>query len=296
MKHIVKPCRFDYNTNKQIIEDLIKEYPFLNVQVIGRSALGRGIFALNLGNNKNSVVYVGTVHGCEWITGLILFLFTERLCHSLKYTRLLCSVDIKKAFGQLGVTIIPCLNPDGAEISVHGIRGAKSMGSFVSSFTDSDCLSWRANALGVDINRNFRPLKETVTGEKEKYIPSPSLYPGEYPESEAETKTFTRLCRMTGFRQCLSLHTGDEEISFIHTENEPSQISMMAKILACSCNYSLNERERGPSPYGLRDWFAKEFGHPAFEIGAGKNEKPPYSDLFDLYEQLEETLTLFALM
>ncbi len=294
MKHIVKPCNYDYNTNKQIIEDLIKEYPFLNVQIVGRTALGRGIFSLNVGNTKNSVIYVGAVHGCQWLTSLILLLFTERLCHSVKHSHLLCSVDIRKAFSQLGVTVIPCLNPDGAEISVHGVRGARSMGSFVSSFTDGDRLSWKANAMGVDINHNFGKGRQ-LAQEKGIFAPSPALFGGEYPESEAETKAFTRLCRMVNFRQCLSLHTGGGEISLIHTENEPAQCSMMAKILACSCNYSLNERD-GSSPWGLRDWFAKEFSRPAFEIGIGDEEKPSAEKLCSLYEQIEEALTIFALM
>lgn len=299
MKHIVKPCNFDYNTNKQIIEDLIKEYPFLNVQIVGRSALGRGIFSLSVGNTKNSVVYVGAVHGCEWLTSLILLLFTERLCHSVKYNHLLCSVDIRKAFTQLGVTVIPCLNPDGAEISVHGTKGAKSMGSFVSSFTDGDRLLWKANAMGVDINRNFGPSFETArqfAQEKGVFAPSPSLFCGEYPESEAETRTFTRLCRMVGFRQCLSLHSGGEEISFIHMENEAVQSSMMAKILACSCNYSLDEMENDFFSWGLRDWFINEFSRPAFELGIGREEKPSAENLYSLYEEIEEALTIFALM
>lgn len=299
MKHIVKPCNFDYNTNKQIIEDLIKEYPFLNVQVVGRTALGRGIFSLSVGNTKNSVIYVGAVHGCEWLTSLILLLFTERLCHSVKYSHLLCSVDIRKAFTQLGVTVIPCLNPDGAEISVHGVKGAKSMGSFVSSFTDGDRLLWKANAMGVDINHNFGPSADETrqfAQEKGIFAPSPSLFGGEYPESEAETKALTRLCRMVNFRQCLSMHLGDEEISFRHTENEPAQSSMMAKILACSCNYSLNERENSFSHWGLRDWFINEFSRPAFEMGVGKEEKPSSEKLYSLYEEIEETLTIFALM
>ena len=31
MDRIVKPTVFDYNTNKQLIEGLVKEYPFLKV-------------------------------------------------------------------------------------------------------------------------------------------------------------------------------------------------------------------------------------------------------------------------
>lgn len=299
MEYIVKPCVFDYNTYKKIIEDLIKEYPFLNVQVIGRTALGRGIFSLNTGNNKNSVIYVGAVHGCQWLTSLILLLFTERLCHSIKYSHLLCSVDIKKAFGQLGVTLIPCLNPDGAEISVHGIKGAKSMGSFVSSFSYEDRLKWKANAMGVDINRNFGAswnLTRQIEEEKGIASPSPSFFGGEYPESEAETKALTRLCRIHNFRQCLDLHCGGEEIYWKYGENEPAQSSMMAKILACSSCCALNESDETAEHSGIKNWFIKEFSRPAFSMITGKEENPLPEELYSIYERIEEALTVFALM
>lgn len=299
MEYIVKPCAFDYNTNKKIIEDLIKEYPFLNVQVIGRTALGRGIFSLNIGNNKNSVIYVGSVHGCEWLTSLVLLLFTERLCHSVKYSHLLCSVDIKKAFGQLGVTVIPCLNPDGTEISVHDLKGAKSMGSFVSSFSYEDRLKWKANAMGVDINRNFGAswhLSRQLEEENGICSPSPFFFGGEYPESEAETKALTRLCRMQTFRQCMALHCGGEEIYWKYGQNEPAQSSMMAKILACSSSYTLSEKEELSSHGGIKDWFIKEFSRPAFTMTIGKGENPLPEELYSIYERIEEALTVFALM
>ena len=131
MNYIVKPRTFDYNTNKEIIEELILEYPFLSAELVGRTALGRGIFSLSIGNQDNSVIYAGAFHGSEWITSLALMLFAERLCHSIKHYHLLCGVDMKRALTQLGVTIIPCVNPDGVEIATHGKESAKNLKSFI---------------------------------------------------------------------------------------------------------------------------------------------------------------------
>ena len=155
MEYIVKPTVFDYNTNLRIFEELTAEFSFLKPQIQGRTALGRGIFSLTIGNEKNSVLLAGGFHGSEWLTSLALYLFTERLCRSISEGNLLCSVDIKKAFTQLGVTVIPCVNPDGTEIAVHGIDGAKGLKKFVSSIECEDYRKWNANALGVDINHNF---------------------------------------------------------------------------------------------------------------------------------------------
>ena len=289
MKYTVTPCDFDYNTNKRIIEDLIREYPFIKVKIIGRTAIGRSIFALSVGNTKNCGVYVGSVRGSDGLSGLILLLFIERLSCAIKNNRSLASVNIRKALALSGVTVIPCLNPDGREIFIHGIKGAKRMGSFVSSFyNNKEAPEWNANAMGVDINLNFMPC-DTV---KRKFLnPAPSLYCGDYPESEAETGSFTRLCRLSGFRQCMEIFWGDREIFYKSDEEEPVSSQMMAKILSCSSSVPLNY-EKSTDHSGLTDWFIREFRRPAFSVGTGGSVEK----LFETYSLLEEVLTVFALL
>ncbi|MBQ7295161.1 MAG: gamma-D-glutamyl-meso-diaminopimelate peptidase [Clostridia bacterium] len=300
MNYIVKPCTYDYNTNKSIIEELISEYPFINAELCGRTALGRGIFSLNIGNPDNSVIYAAAFHGSEWLTSLVLLLFTERLCRSIKEGRLLCGVDMKRALTQLGVTIIPCVNPDGVEIAVHGKKSAKNLSAFVGSIPCEDYRKWNANAMGVDINHNFNAGWHTLRQmEEENGIHSPSSrqYGGAYPESEAETKALTRLCRIKQFRQCMALHSQGEELYWQYGEKTSAQSDMMAKILADSCSYQLIKNSGLASHGGFKDWFIDEFHRPGFtlEIGKGENPLPP-SELYEIYSKIEEALTLFSLM
>lgn len=300
MNYIVKPRLFDYNTNKEIIEELILEYPFLSVELCGRTALGRGIFSLNIGNQDNSVIYAGSFHGSEWITGLTLLLFAERLCYSIKHSKLLCGVDMKRALSQLGVTIIPCANPDGVEIATHGEAGALSLSGFVSKLGCEDYSKWNANALGVDINHNFNAgWKELRRMEEEKGIcgPAPRQYAGAYAESEAETKALTRLCRIKQFRQCMALHAQGEELYWQYGDYSPAQSSMMAKILADSCSYTIVTNAGLASHGGFKDWFISELKRPGFTMEIGKGENPlPVSQLYEIYSRIEEALVLFALM
>lgn len=300
MNYIVKPHLFDYNTNKEIIEELILEYPFLSVELCGRTALGRGIFSLNIGNQDNSVIYAGGFHGSEWITSLTLFLFTERLCHSIKHNKLLCGVDMKRALSQLGITIIPCVNPDGTEIAVHGATTAGTLSSFVASLGCDDYNKWNANAMGVDINHNFNAgWKALRQMEEEKGIhgPAPRQFGGAYPESEAETKALTRLCRIKQFRQCMALHAQGEELYWQYGDYSPPQASMMAKILADSCSYTLVTNAGLASHGGFKDWFISEMKKPGFTMEIGKGENPlPVSELYEIYARIEEALVLFALM
>ena len=115
---------FDYEKSKHMIEDLLKKYPFLSADVVGRTCIGRGIFALSVGNRRNRVLLAGGFHGSEWLTCLVLFRFAERLCSCIEKKETLCSVDVSRAFSELGAVIIPCVNPDGTEIAVHGPQGA----------------------------------------------------------------------------------------------------------------------------------------------------------------------------
>ena len=299
MYNIIKPVTFDYNTNKQYIEELIKEYPFLSAEICGRSALGRGIFSLSVGNRQNSVIIAGGFHGSEWLTCLAVLLFCERLCHSIKNNELLCGVDIKRAFSQLGLTVIPCVNPDGTEIAVHGPGSARAMHNFVRNIPCEDYSKWNANAMGVDINHNFNAGWHTLRQmEQEQGIigPSMSKFSGDYPESEPETKALTRLCRVRNFRQCLAVHSQGEEIYWHYGESTPPQSSMMAKILADSCDYALAEPGGLASHGGFKDWFIEEMKKPGFTIEIGKGENPlPIKDLYKIYARIEEMFTLFCL-
>ncbi|MBQ4348265.1 MAG: gamma-D-glutamyl-meso-diaminopimelate peptidase [Clostridia bacterium] len=300
MNYIVKPCTYDYNTNKRIIEELISEYPFINAELCGRTALGRGIFALNIGNRDNCVVYAAAFHGSEWLTSLVLLLFTERLCRSIKDGRLLCGVNMKRALTQLGVTIIPCVNPDGVEIAVHGTDSAKNLKGFVKGIKCEDYSKWNANAMGVDINHNFNAGWHTLRQMEEEqgiHSPSPRQFGGTYPESEAETKALTRLCRIRQFRQCMALHSQGEELYWQYGENTPPQADMMAKILADSCSYQLISNSGLASHGGFKDWFIDEFHRPGFTLEIGKGENPlPASELYEIYCGIEEARTLFSLM
>lgn len=300
MSHIVKPTEFNYSTNLKLFEELTAKFPFLKPEIQGRTALGRGIFSLSLGNPKNSVLIAGGFHGSEWLTCLELYLFAERLCTHIAERTSLCGIDVEKAFSMLGVTIIPCVNPDGTEIAVKGVEGAKGLKSFVSSAGCENYSKWNANALGVDINHNFNAGWDKLRQlEREEGIDAPSSrrYGGKYPESEAETKALTRLCRLRRFRSAMAIHSQGEELFWRYGENTPKNSAMMAKIIADSCSYKLVDNDGLYSHGGFKDWFIEEFALPGFTMEIGKGENPlPTGQLYEIYGRIEEALLLFCLM
>ncbi len=280
MNSIIKPVPTDYTTYLFYIEELIRDFPFLNAEIQGRTAVGRGIFSLSLGNRRNSVIIAGGFCGSEMITVNMLLLFAESLSRCVKYGRQLWGVDVKRALTHLGVTLIPCVNPDGCEIYLKGFEGAKSLRHYASLRTAETGFA-DGNAMGVDLKKNFFPTSD---------FPERNIT-GQYKESEAETKALTRLCRNKSFRSCLSLESGDR-LLLRHGDNPQSV--MMAKILAdsCSCTYRNAELQEGFS-----QWFSQSLHKPAFTIKEGKGNNPlPVDSLYNHYAKLEEALLLFCLM
>ena len=53
-----------YNSNvlRQNLRDLIKQYPFLNIQTSGNSILGEDIFVIKLGKGPKQVFYSAAIH------------------------------------------------------------------------------------------------------------------------------------------------------------------------------------------------------------------------------------------
>lgn len=297
MNRIVKPTVFDYSTNKQLIEDLVKEYPFLRTDISGRTVLGRGIFSFSLGSLHNSVIIAGGFDGSDGTSPLLLYMFIEDVCRSIKEKRELCGVNIRRALSQLGITVIPSVNPDGREISLYGSDGAKALRKFVSSLGCDDPYLWQSNARGVDIRRNFgRDFDAFRRKAEEKGIssPSPSDFPGEYPESEGETKALTRLCRVRSFRQCLAVSSGSEALISAPDNHALPESELMSKIIAQGCSYPLLQTE-DESICGLPSWFSKEFRRPAFELKAGESDGT-YESCEEIYERVKEAFTVFSLM
>jgi len=74
------PC---YANIRRAACELRETYPFVKVFPIGKSVLGRSIYAFGIGELYHGALYVGGVHGMEWLTTLLLFRFTEDLLRAI---------------------------------------------------------------------------------------------------------------------------------------------------------------------------------------------------------------------
>ena len=135
-------------------------YPFLELQTIGNSVLGRSIRAIKFGNGTKEILYVGSTHSNEWITTPLLMKFLENLSKSYVNNVNIFGINPKELFNSVSLYIVPMLNPDGVDLvtgllteNTWGYRNAQRISN---NFPDIPFPNgWKANIEGVDLNLQF---------------------------------------------------------------------------------------------------------------------------------------------
>lgn len=285
----------DYNTRKEIIDNLCKSFPFIKHSQLGKSACGRSIDFLHIGNTKNRVLYCGGFHGSEYQTILALLKFTEDCAFSMKKEIKLGGYKVCDFLKIRGLTIVPCVNPDGVEIALNGSKSAKNYCELVGSLTDNTS-KWQANARGVDINHNFnagwcklkrRELSMNING------PAPTRFGGKHPESEPETKALVNFCKHIDFERAIAFHSQGREIYCSFGRHTPVLSFRLASVFSQASGYNIAFPEDIATGGGFKDWFIEKFRRPALTIEMGLGENPlPLSDFEKEYEILLSILCL----
>lgn len=268
--------------------------------VISKSLCGRDIDCIQIGSKENMVLLSGAYHGLEWLTSLLLLKFINELGMSIKNNTSISDIMVKDFMENRGIIIVPCVNPDGVEISLNGVSAAGEYSKLVESVCNDTTHKWQANARGVDINHNFDAgwlalhdleISNNITG------PAPTRYGGEYPESEPETKAITNLCRKNNFRHALAFHSQGEEIYWRYGDDMSEKSELIARVFSASSGYKMSEPEGLAVGGGFKDWFISEFKKPAFTIEIGKGQNPlPITQLESIYKQLQEMLVISVII
>lgn len=281
----------DYAKLCSIDNVLMNSYSIIKRKIIGYSAVGREIISYTAGG-ESGVLMCGAFHGMERITAMMLLKFLTQLCE-----RCICDRSFLDRLNTSGVTIVPMVNPDSVEISLHGANTAGAYSDTVKRILKHSNVphtKWQANARGVDINHNFnagfKVLRETEI--KSGYIlPSNTRYGGGFPESESETRAITNLCRKKGFKTAVALHTQGREIYYDYGDNTPKCSIDMANAMAKASGYTVSQPSGIAVGGGFKDWFIERFCAPAFTIEAGIGQNPLSPDIFDAeYPRVEKML------
>ena len=298
---MIEQREYPYDELVAYMQALSRKYDFFKLTEQGTTKVGRPIYSVTIGRDTNNVFYAGGFHGSERLTTLVLIMFLEDLCESLQNNTVFSLTNARSALYGKTILCVPCVNPDGYEISRAGVETAGPYANEVRDILgNNEYKYWNANANGVDINHNFNAgfemLKEL---ERAQGITGPSArrYGGQVPESEIETQIITRLCRDNYCNKVLAIHSQGEVIYWQFGENTPENGYRLARLFATASGYSIASPSGTASYGGFKDWFIQDFGRPGFtlEIGKGTNPLPP-TDLYSIYDKLYELFLLsFAL-
>lgn len=297
MESKIHPIRYSFFEIKKIIRDLTAKYPFLNTQVIGKSAAGRDIFALSLGSAKEEVLFLAGDDPSYPITTLILLKFCENVLNSILKGKELCGLDMRKALFGRRLTFIPLLNPDGAEIRLRGETEFRYVSDSLIKLAQKEYKIWKSNLRGVEISRNFKTgFEKRREQEKLQGIHSPKSggFSGYIFESEAETIALAEFCRKRSINHFIHISAFGETVSYYNGETNKKEGGKMAEIVSAVSQYSICP-PFGDADSNICNWFSSEFSAPSLCLKIGKTGDDSVNRLYEEYERLKEALTLSSL-
>ena len=120
---------YTYDLLTQNLFTLNRAFPFLNIQVVGSSVLGKNLYVVKLGTGSKKVFYSASFHANEWITSVVMMKFIEDYCISYNNNSTLYNYSVQKLFNNVTIYIMPMVNPDGVDLVTGNIP--KTSNSFV---------------------------------------------------------------------------------------------------------------------------------------------------------------------
>ena len=289
----------------ELCEDVqLLEYAYpdiISVSWEGKSADGRDIPAVLFGNPEaeQTVFIQAAIHGREHLTSLLVMEQLETYAKNYE-TGSYNGVAYKDIFSGVALLVVPMANPDGVSVSQIGTEAIRSeeLRALVESFYERDGAGtarayfyrrYKANANGVDLNRNFAYGWDEYGGTK---VPAADRYKGTEPGSEPETKLLMELTKSRNTAVALSYHatgsvlywdfgqTGElreQCLSFVETVHELTGYRIV---------YASSDKQ---DEAGYCEWAVGIEGIPEVTIEIGTVAAPlPISEFAGVWERNKE--------
>ena len=247
---------------------ILKDTLPIKLQSIGKSENGRNLWAAKLGNGEKSLLFVGAHHGREWMTTILLMKMLEKYAAAYELERKLGSYSVQ-SLDEVSIWFVPMINPDGVSIQQNNLSRlsfTEKMAVWQMNGYRFNWVRWKANAKGVDLNRQYPAGWHDVKAESTR--PSYQFYKGRKPLEAIEVQALTTFTKTVKPLLSVSYHTSGREI-FWYYHNKREHLLRdyeLAKKTARMTRYQLSMPEDHAIGSGFTDWFITEFERPAMTI------------------------------
>ncbi|WP_431028490.1 M14 family metallopeptidase [Lysinibacillus sp. LZ02] len=276
---------YTYETMMNDIKRLQSVYPFLQVDSIGNSVLGRELPEVLIGTGNKRVHYNGSFHANEWITTPTIMTFLNDYVLSLTNQMTLRGIITSSLYEQTTLSIVPMVNPDGVNLVLNGPPEEEPYRSNVIGWNNNslDFSGWKANMNGVDLNDQF-PAEWEKERDRNPKTPGPRDYGGESPLSQPESIAMADLTKKRDFARVLAFHTQGEVIYWGFQNLQPPENEVLANAFGRVSGYT--PIKTVDSYAGYKDWFIQDWRRSGFTIELGKGTNPlPLSQFDEIYEE-----------
>lgn len=151
---------YTYDILKMNISSFSVIYPFLKIQYIGTSIMGKQIPCIRIGTGEKEVFYSSSIHANEWITSPLVMKFIEDLALAYVNDDYIYGYLARNILASTSIYIVPMCNPDGVDLVTNNIsknssyyKNAEKIASRYPSIPFPS--GWKANIEGVDLNLQF---------------------------------------------------------------------------------------------------------------------------------------------
>lgn len=277
---------YSYEEMKADIWDLKKKYDEeLTIKTLGFSHFGRKIIGVKLGKGEKNILLIGAHHGREWLTSTILMEMLETYAKAYHHNEKMGPYS-PKILDEVSIWFVPMLNPDGVALQQGGLKEFPKYhrDNLLEMNLNSDDFSrWKANAMGVDLNRQY-PTGWNKLSNADAKEPAYQFFKGKKPVSTHETKAIVRFTKKIKPLIAVSYHTAGREIYWNYHNGKNKQRDLeIAKKAASLTGYELTSPPKDAIGAGYTDWFISTFHKPALtvEISYLVGETNPPIKVFD---------------
>lgn len=289
------PVVYTYVDLEQDMCLLLQSFPdMLYVKDIGLTADSRRLWLFRIGseNASKKILIQAAMHGREYITSQLVVKQLREFLQLYHQNKSYFGYSYNQLMGDTALYIIPMVNPDGISISQLGISGlqiprmrrrVKDISQLEGrSLEESAYLQeWKANANGVDLNRNFDALWESYTAGP-SHLASEG-YKGTEAGCEAESQALIDLTLKEKFARTISYHACGECVYWYFGQEEPLETVSFdfAQRIGNTTGYYLYANYEKLDPAGYKDWCIYQLNIPSLTVEVGRDTVPVPAEQFE---------------